>query len=65
MLTEVPVNAEVARMTGYSLRPFPSSQARRLIADALIGCSALHRNIPLYSRNVRDMQNFAGAIQRY
>jgi predicted nucleic acid-binding protein len=64
-LTEVPFTRDIARFAGEGLRPFPAERARRLFGDAIIGCTALMARLPLYTRNTRDLNLFAGATRRY
>jgi predicted nucleic acid-binding protein len=65
LLRELPLNTRAAEHAGLFLRGLPASQAERLIRDALIGCAALVQNLPVYTRNVRDLSRFATTAIRY
>ena len=65
LLKEIPLTARAAEHAGLYLRALPGQMAERLIRDALIGCTALVENLPVYTRNVRDISRFATAVIRY
>ena len=65
LLVEVPLSRMVAEMAGETLRPLDRFHARRLLGDALIGCTALSLGLSIYSNNVKDMSLFAATVRRY
>ncbi len=65
LMDEIPLSGAIAELAGLSLRAFPISRIRQLTSDALIGSTALHASLSLYTRNQRDMQHFAGGMVRY
>ncbi|HMO54163.1 MAG TPA: hypothetical protein PJ994_06640 [Tepidiformaceae bacterium] len=64
-LVEAPLTPKAAELAGMALRQFPREQRGAHTFDALIGSIALVENLPVYTRNVRDMSRFATTVVRY
>lgn len=65
LMVEIPLSTPIAELAGSSLRELPAVRSRQLTSDALIGSTALHERLTLYTRNQRDMHHFAGGLVRY
>ncbi len=64
-LAEAPLTPKAAELAGMALRQFPREQRGVHTFDALIGSIALVENLPVYTRNVRDLSRFATTVIRY